>query len=176
MTCGIIVFLLGTAALVWFTWSFSIKERRYHGIFRFFAFEALLALLLLNHRHWFHHGCSPAQTLSWLVLFASLFLAVHGFRLLRRVGKPRDQIEDTTVLVEEGAFRYIRHPLYCSLLLLTIGIFLKRMTTGTTVLALISILALYLTAKTEEHEMLQKFGRVYEDYMRRTKMFIPWVW
>jgi protein-S-isoprenylcysteine O-methyltransferase Ste14 len=36
-----------------------------------------------------------------------------------------DAIEKTTILVTTGAYRYIRHPLYSSLLFLAWGIFFK---------------------------------------------------
>jgi protein-S-isoprenylcysteine O-methyltransferase Ste14 len=42
-------------------------------------------------------------------------------------------------------------------------------------LALVSLLALYATAKIEEKEMAARFGAQYEDYMKTTKMFIPGV-
>ena len=56
-------------------------------------------------------------------------LGVHGFQLLRTEGKldhRRDDptllhIEKTTVLVTAGAYKYVRHPLYCAFLLLTWG-------------------------------------------------------
>ena len=76
------------------------------------------------------------QLASWALPLTSLLLAAHGFYLLRRVGKPDRSIEDatrlgiekTTRLVRSGAYRYIRHPLYASLLALAWGAFLKAPT------------------------------------------------
>jgi len=171
-----VIFLAGTAALVWFTWSFSVRERRYHGVARFFAFEAILALTLLNIGFWFTDALSPRQLLSWVLLCGSTWLPIHGFRLLKRVGRPDGQIENTTALVEQGAYRYIRHPLYASVMALTLGIWLKDVTGLTTMLAAVGVLAVYATARIEEGELVAKFGDPYAAYMRRTKMFIPWIW
>jgi protein-S-isoprenylcysteine O-methyltransferase Ste14 len=91
------------------------------------------------------------------------------------VGKPNGQIENTTALVTSGIYRYIRHPLYASLVLLGTGIFFKDITIATTICALVNLWAMAATAKIEEHEMLIKFDDEYARYMQRTKMFIPFI-
>jgi protein-S-isoprenylcysteine O-methyltransferase Ste14 len=45
----------------------------------------------------------------------------------------------------------------------------------TLVPGLVNFIALYTTARIEEKEMIEKFGDTYRDYMRETKMFIPFV-
>ncbi len=95
--------------------------------------------------------------------------------MLRKVGRPRDELEDTTVLVEVGAYRYIRHPLYASLFLLGWGAFLKDTTLLAGALAVAASAFLVATAKVEEKLNLEKFGSGYVAYMKRTKMFIPYL-
>jgi protein-S-isoprenylcysteine O-methyltransferase Ste14 len=65
--------------------------------------------------------------------------------------------------------------LYASLILLGFGIFFKQITIETTALVLFNFFALIATAKQEEKEMLIKFGEDYHAYMKRTKMFIPYI-
>jgi protein-S-isoprenylcysteine O-methyltransferase Ste14 len=172
---SLFIFILGTVGIVLLTWQSSIPTKRYHGLYRFFSFECILLLAILNIPVWLVDPLAWNQILSWIFLVVSLFLAVQGFLLLRVIGKPRGDFENTTVLVETGAYRYIRHPLYASLLALGTGIFLKNVTTTTTVLALVNALALIPTARAEEKEMLVKFGVEYDDYMKKTRMFIPFV-
>jgi protein-S-isoprenylcysteine O-methyltransferase Ste14 len=74
-----------------------------------------------------------------------------------------------------GAYRYIRHPLYASLLLFTWEAFLKQISLPAGLLLSVTIVALYLTARLEEQENLQNFGLEYAEYMQHTKMFIPWL-
>ncbi len=171
----IIIFVIGTLLIAYFSWWFSIKEKRYHGIYRFFSFESLFALTLFNYPYWFENPFNIFQIFSWLLLFASLILAIHGFYLLKKIGRPAGQIENTSRLVIQGTYKYIRHPLYCSLLLLGCGIFLKYISVNTLLFALVNIIALYETAKVEELEMIDKFGDGYLKYMKRTKMFIPFI-
>jgi isoprenylcysteine carboxyl methyltransferase (ICMT) family protein YpbQ len=60
-----------------------------------------------------------------VLLLGSIPLAGHAIYLLRRTGMPKGSIETTTELVTGGVFRYIRHPLYASLILLGWGSALK---------------------------------------------------
>jgi protein-S-isoprenylcysteine O-methyltransferase Ste14 len=112
---------------------------------------------------------------SWILLTASLLLAIHGFRLLRVAGSPSGDIEDTTELITSGAYQYIRHPLYCSLLLLGVGVFLKRPTLLDCSFLVILLIFVYATAKVEERDNLIKFGHAYRAYMEKTRMFIPFL-
>jgi protein-S-isoprenylcysteine O-methyltransferase Ste14 len=83
--------------------------------------------------------------------------------------------ENTTVLVKDGIYKYIRHPMYSSLLFLCLGAFSKSISLYTTLLTVIAILFLILTAKTEEKENIKFFGYSYEEYIKETKMFVPFV-
>lgn len=161
----------------------SLLAPHSHGFPRFFAFEALLALILLNAPRWFDEPLSLHQIFSWGLLALSLGIAIHGFLLLRRFGHPDKEagqgtnigFENTTELVVNGIYRYIRHPLYLSLMLLGAGAFLKCPSLVAAVLALTVIVFLVATGRIEEDENRRHFGPVYDDYMRRTKMFIPFL-
>ena len=178
----IIVFLVASAGLVWLSWS-SLRNLRSHGFYRFFAFEAIVILILLNIDYWFYEPFSIHQIVSWLLLIISLFLVIHGFQLLHKVGKPDSKrkdssligIEKTTDLVVVGAYRYIRHPIYGSLLFLGWGVFFKQPSLISFSLAAITTFFLIVTAKMEEAENISFFGDVYKSYMKKTKMFIPFV-
>jgi protein-S-isoprenylcysteine O-methyltransferase Ste14 len=95
--------------------------------------------------------------------------------ILKTSGSPKKDIEDTTELVVVGAYKYIRHPLYCSLFLAGIGAFLKDPNIYGLFILLILFIFVFLTAKVEERDNLLKFGSAYREYMEKTKMFIPFV-
>jgi protein-S-isoprenylcysteine O-methyltransferase Ste14 len=175
-------FAIGSVLIIWVSRG-SLRRRDAHGYYRFFAFEAILGLIVLNAPVWFSDPFSPRQLAAWVLLLASLLLAVHGFYLLRQVGKPdcsigdsaRLGIEKTTRLVRTGAYRFIRHPLYASLLALAWGAFLKAPSWLGILLPAVATGALYLTARVEERENLCYFGAAYDVYLRETRMFIPFV-
>ncbi len=169
------IFVLVSIGLVALSWR-PLRDPRSHGFYRFFGFEAIAALVVLNADRWFSNPLSAVQIPSWLLLLLSLLLAIHGFLLLRSRGRPSGSIENTQILVRQGAYRYIRHPLYASLLSLAWGACLKNPSLPSIALALAASAALILTAEAEERECTAKFGEGYRVYMGRTKRFIPFIY
>ena len=170
----IAIFLACSAFLLWYSWK-PLKDIRAHGFFRFFAWEAMIALILLNVDVWFRDPFSPLQIVSWILLLICVALVIHGFYLLRVIGKPQGDFEQTTVLVKRGAYKLIRHPLYSSLLFMAWGAFLKDISISSIILVVIATAFLVLTARTEEKENVSKFGQPYNDYIKETRMFIPFI-
>lgn len=161
----------------------SILNVKSHGFYRFFAWEGMIWLFASNYKYWFHDPFSPRQIISWSLLLVSAYMAITGYLILRNKGKAgagREdtalfQFEKTTELVTDGIFRYIRHPLYSSLIILTWGILLKRPDAVLVIVSFISSFLLYLTSKTDEKECIIFFGDKYRVYMSRTRMFIPFI-
>jgi protein-S-isoprenylcysteine O-methyltransferase Ste14 len=154
-----------------------------HGFSRFFGWEGTLWLAISNIRYWFVDPFSLKQLISWVFLFYSLYLAIAGVILLKKRGKARQSRQDsvlfdfekTTELVETGLYRYIRHPLYGSLIFLSMGIFLKHPSGFLLVVSLFSMIMYSMTALKDEKECIVYFGDRYIDYMARTKMFVPFL-
>nr|WP_320010381.1 methyltransferase [uncultured Desulfobulbus sp.] len=162
----------------------TVFRPRTHGFYRFFAWECILALVLLNAPFWLQNPlASFSQVMASLCLLFSLVLAVHGFHLLKVIGKPNPDrpehellaFEKTSQLVTVGVYQYIRHPLYASLLLLAWGAFFKHPSPPAVTLACVASFFLTLTAKRDEVECLHYFGQTYRDYMQGTKKFIPFL-
>lgn len=170
----LITFIIVSAAIVFLSWK-SLHKPRSHGFFRFLAFECILLLILANVDYWFREPFSAAQIISWLLLLSSLIMAVHGFYLLRVIGRPKGGIENTSVLIRRGAYKYIRHPLYSSVLLFAWGTFVKNPSFLSIFLAVVVSAFLVATARIEEVENMRKFGDDYVSYMKETKMFIPFL-
>lgn len=179
-----IVFLVISIVVLIVSWR-SIFATRSHGFYRFFAWESIAALLALNLRHWFVAPWSWHQWISWLLLFTSLVPLIFGVAALKKRGKAVSSrsgesellaFEKTTELVTTGIFRYIRHPLYSSLLLLTWGIFFKLLSWPGLGMAIVSTLFLFFTARADEKECMRYFGASYKEYMQKTKKFIPFLY
>ncbi len=153
----------------------SLRAGWKHALPRSLAFVTLLVLALLNGKAWLVDPFSPTQLLAWLLLAASILLSLYPLYLLRRYALPEGNIDYTTRLVDRGIYRFIRHPLYLSLILLALGALLKRVTLLTLSLTFVLVTLLYITARLEESFNVSKFGSTYREYMQRTKMFIPWI-
>jgi protein-S-isoprenylcysteine O-methyltransferase Ste14 len=177
------LFLAGSAAVVWLSWR-SLQSLLSHGFYRFFAFELLWALILLNVPVWFRDPFSARQFVSYFLGVVSIVLAIEGFRLLAAIGRPSATaasdtnlaFENTTTLVTVGAYRVIRHPLYASLLALGWATWLKSpLKWSSIVLTLGATGFLTATAIAEEKENRKRFGESYAAYMRHTRRFIPFL-
>ena len=154
----------------------SWRTKQAYGFFRFLAFETLAILIVWNVDRWFHDPYSIPQIISWTLFVVVTVLAIHGVHLLRVVGRSESRImEDTQSVVEVGAYRYIRHPLYSSLVLFGWGVFLKGLDIPSAALALASTAFFVATARYEEKFNIEHFGPAYSDYMKRSKMFIPFL-
>jgi len=176
------IFLIVSIGLVIFSWP-SFRKPGGHGFYRFFVFECILGLAVLNVPFWFSSPFSPAQLFSWLLLIIAGYLVISAVILLKRRGKAGSArqedallgFEKTTALVTEGLYSYIRHPMYSSLLFLAWGIFFKHPVLVTGCIALVASAFLLATARADEAECLRFFGPPYAEYMQRTKRFIPFI-
>jgi len=179
----IILFVLATIGIVWVSRS-SLRDVQSHGFYRFFAWEAILILFLMNMNYWFVDPFSLRQIISWSFLIVSLVLIYQGVQLFRGKGKldpDRNDpalvgIEKTTELVTTEVYHYIRHPFYSSLLFLGWGILFKNVSLIGVILAIIATTLLIITAKKEEIENIEFFGEKYREYMKNTKMFVPFIY
>ena len=161
----------------------TLFNPRSHGFYRFFSWECIIWLLASDYKFWFDDPFSFKQILSWILLFGAVYLVIAGVIQLKKAGKPIKErnekalydFEKTSSLVDTGIFKYIRHPLYASLIFLTWGIFLKNMNGQLFLTAMLSTVFLYATAVFDEKECIHFFGNPYRDYMKRCKRFVPFL-
>ena len=177
------LFIAASAAILPLSWR-SLKDVRSHGFYRFFAFELLLGLILWNAPLWWRNPFCWRQRVSYLLGAFSIGLAIEGFRLLRVIGRPVQTrveganlaFENTTTLVTVGAYRWIRHPLYASLLALAWSAYLKNPSGLASIAMTLGASGFLLaTALAEERENLKRFGAAYAGYKKRTRRFIPFI-
>lgn len=85
-------------------------------------------------------------------------------------------ITDDHVLITDGIFALCRHPLYLGKVLafsLGIGLVFPSLFGG--VLLGLAALSYLVRIRVEEAILLEHFGEAYQDYRRRTKMLVPYV-
>lgn len=178
----LVVFILGTIFIVLISKK-SLRSLKHHGFYRFFVFEFTLVLVLLNITHWFDYPFSLQQIVSWILLFYSGLLLIQSIYFFKKYGgsKRRQgntgnlEFEDTTSLIQDGIYKYIRHPMYGSLMFLALGAMFKNISIITILLTILVLIFVVLTAKIEEKENVKFFGSDYATYIKKTKMFIPFI-
>jgi len=179
----LLAFVVVSAALIYISRA-SLRVPGSHGFYRFFAWECIAALFLLNVDAWFQDPLAWHQLISWFLLVVCTIVLITGVRTITSRGEPVAKregepqlltFEKTSTLVTSGIYHYIRHPLYSSLFFLTWGIFFKAFTWPGLVLALAATFLLLATARADEAECLRFFGPAYRDYMIHTKRFVPFL-
>ena len=86
MVLKITIFIIATMFIVFISRK-SLLNVRSHGFYRFFAFEFITILFLMNVDYWFADPFSFYHIISWIFLFVSTFFVIAGYRLLRSMGK-----------------------------------------------------------------------------------------
>lgn len=114
--------------------------------------------------------------LRWLGVGCGIAAAGLLFWTFRSLGR---NLTDTVVtrqrasLVTNGPYRWVRHPFYVSFFL---GAVANALVTANWFIALtgIGVFALLaIRSRVEERNLVARFGRKYEDYMRHTARFVP---
>jgi protein-S-isoprenylcysteine O-methyltransferase Ste14 len=116
------------------------------------------------------------RAVGGLLFLAGLATAVAGRVAL---GRSWSNIEDATVkadhtLVSQGVYRFIRHPIYTGDSLLLIG--LQMALNSWLALAMLAPLAIFARRAIAEEARLAQAIPDYEDYRRRTKRFVPFIY
>ncbi|MBI4390609.1 MAG: isoprenylcysteine carboxylmethyltransferase family protein [candidate division NC10 bacterium] len=98
------------------------------------------------------------------LMLAGLFVMAAGWRRIHRA---------KGALVTDGVYRWVRHPQYAGLFLITVGM-LIQWPTIVTVATWPALLAVYYRlARREEREADIQFGAAYRAYRARVPMFVP---
>ena len=141
----------------------------------FFAAEFLLALYYVNLSYLCPGDLSLGFLISGFLLAASGLSALSGFMTLHHHGRSEGNWENTTSLVKKGVYGLIRHPIYTSLLLMSLAVFLRRPALSSLIFWLGASAFLIKASLIEEQENLAKFGREYSEYMLETKRYVPFI-
>ncbi|MFU8795858.1 MAG: isoprenylcysteine carboxylmethyltransferase family protein [Dehalococcoidia bacterium] len=157
-----------------------IEESRRYSIWlsAFICYEVFTFFLYI----WF------PQTLAWAAVPLPVWFRIPGIvlgiaallwfvwihRSLGTNHSARLRIKDRQVLVTDGPYNRIRHPMYSAFYLLHIAVFFLTANwfIGVTWLAGLTI-TIVLRVKREEDMLLQRFGAEYGSYMERTGRFVP---
>ena len=87
-----------------------------------------------------------------------------------------DIVKPDQVIVDRGAYRYLRHPSYTAGAILFLGIALALANWVSAVVLMGAVLAVYgYRVRVEERALVATLGDPYRQYMARTKRFVPFL-
>ena len=124
---------------------------------------------LLHHRVvWF--------ALGLVILLAGSMLRRYCFRTLGRYFTGNVRVEPDQPVIEEGLYRFVRHPSYSGGMLMYLGTGLALTNwLSTLILAGMGAITYAYRVRVEEQALGSSIGQPYVEYTRRTKRFVPFV-
>ncbi|MEC4803347.1 MAG: isoprenylcysteine carboxylmethyltransferase family protein [Jaaginema sp. PMC 1079.18] len=111
-----------------------------------------------------------------IVIFTAIILSQTA---LRKLGKFFDRmtIQPEHRLITTGIYRYIRHPVYTSYILLFCGYcFLLQAKMSLGIMAILCFIWFRHRMIIEEKMLVAYFGRDYQNYCRKTKRLLPFIY
>lgn len=112
---------------------------------------------------------------GWTLFAAGGFLGIWGMVALGRNRTAFPRPVEGGHLVRSGPYAIVRHPLYASVILASFGWGLIFASASSLFVA--AVLASFFRAKAaREERWLRTAYPDYEDYARRVRGLIPWVW
>jgi protein-S-isoprenylcysteine O-methyltransferase Ste14 len=130
-------------------------------------FSPVLDFANLPFPHWLRWvGFAVAMVSTWY------FYLIH--KQLGDNWSPVLEIRSEHKLITNGVYKHIRHPMYTSILLSTLGANLVSANWLMFVVNTLAVLVLLIMRLPDEEQMMtDQFGNDYRAYMRRTWLLIP---
>lgn len=144
----------------------------------------IIAILLLGPGDWFGHSwlrenfIEHTNMVGTIGLSISLIGAIIACTSRYTLGKNWSlsvQRKENHQLMQDGIYKFVRHPIYTGLLLLFIGNAIIVGDYRAIIAVLIVFVSLWLKLKKEEKLLTEIFGTGYSEYKKKTKALIPYV-
>ena len=114
---------------------------------------------------WFGYGIFILGTVI------ALIAAINLGKNLTPLPKPKDNAE----LVQAGLYRWVRHPIYFGVIVLSLGWGLIQQSTLVWLYVLIIAIFFDIKSRKEERWLVARFS-TYGDYQGRVRKLIPWIY
>src|SRR6476660_743996 len=135
-------------------------------------FVAALGLGIALQLKWpIHFGHAlPPRIIGGILLVTSPFMAIPAFITMRRAGTNVDPGKPSTVIVDEGPYRFTRNPIYLANTLLYVGLSLVFNAVWPLLTLVPPLRPRHLGGVHREERYLEgKFGEAYLAYKRRVR-------
>jgi protein-S-isoprenylcysteine O-methyltransferase Ste14 len=175
-------------ALLWILWvlAFFVRRARTRGIrnaktSRISIFGVILQSAAYPVVWMIQHPWTFAQE-PWRILLSvplgilSLTLIWSALPALGKQWRLQAGVYADHVLIQSGPYRYIRHPIYSSMLALLLATGLLRAPVGTSILALtVFVAGTEIRIRAEERLLAERFGEEFTAYKARVPAYIPFL-
>ena len=158
----------------------ELKDRGSFVVFMLFVPAGLVGAFYAAYRSADTQIAAPPAPLFWsaiALIWIGMALRLWSVITLGRFFRTSVFVHDDHRLITTGPYRRLRNPSYTGGLLTIFGIGLALGNWLSLAAAVGGVMVAYVwRIRAEEKALLQRFGQVYADYMRRTWALIPPVW
>jgi len=123
----------------------------------------------------FHYSDFLAQyvNLSIRIILAAIVLTISFIMARKSLNTIFGTVRERPILIRDGLFRIVRHPVYFSAILLYLGLITLTLSLASVGVWIITILFYIFICKYEEKILIQEFGEDYLQYKKEVPMLIP---
>lgn len=122
----------------------------------------------------FSGGIIPKNVYSIIILASGLLLGIWAMLEFRFRFNIFPELLNDSVLVTSGPYRFIRHPIYTAVLLITLAYVTNHFTYINLSLWVVLLIVLNVKLRYEEKFLMERF-KEYGEYRSRTKTLVPFV-
>ena len=146
-----------------------LEKKEYYPQLLVFLQFALIGLIALLSKGFFSSFVSMVIFAfgAGLGIWALLHNKLGNFNI-------QPKMKEGAVLVTSGIYAYIRHPMYLSVIVMSLALVLSSVTLLQSFLFFALVWVLFLKAKREESLWIEE-SDTYEKYRAETKLFIPFI-
>lgn len=122
-----------------------------------------------------HHGLHTPNTFALLIFFLGGGFGLYTLKCNTLSNfNIAPEIKENASLITTGAYRYIRHPMYFSVLVMMLGVVVSKPSMLSLFAYVLLVVMLFLKAHKEETLWVEQSSE-YGNYRQQTKRIIPFV-
>jgi len=115
----------------------------------------------------------PLTIAGFGVILVSIVINLLARQELARNWSPLAGTSAEQSLIKSGIYAHIRHPIYTSGILISLGLALVTSSLGGLALFILAVIAFVVRINAEEKALLAKFGVEYQEYAQNTGALLP---
>lgn len=139
----------------------------------FVSFQLFILVLFFTLPMWWRFNVNDFVFISgWIIAAAGPLIIIWASINLGRSISPFPTPTEKGVLITDGIFKFIRHPIYSGFLLLLIGLSISTGSLSRILITLLAMIFFSIKASYEERRLMKKYPGYFQ-YKERTGKFIP---
>jgi protein-S-isoprenylcysteine O-methyltransferase Ste14 len=118
--------------------------------------------------------------LTWIgvaIMISGIVFRQYAISILGKFFTATVQIQKDHELIKAGPYRYIRHPSYLGILIISLGLGIALANWISLLLCIVlPVIGVIQRIKVEEKELERHFGKQYQDYRKSTWRVVPYIY